>query len=152
MKLKCPISWLSVPVVQRRASRKPQKQRKRRFGVKRTAKITKKDQPDGLVYMKLPCLNPWHLFQCIADTGAWSLLQSPEWDWASFWQRAGHEDWGVNHPVPQRSEEEQRRCVAVSLHGDEGQAKRQRSTLVLSWSSLAVHGKSELTKFPFCAP
>ena len=36
----------------------------------------------------------------------------------------------------------------MSFHGDEGQAKRQRSTLVLSWSSLAVHGKSELTKFP----
>lgn len=154
MKLKCPVTWLSVPIVQRRASKKLQKKPgRRRFGVQRMAvKITKKDQADSLVYMQLPCLNPLHLFQCIADTGAWGLLQAPDWDWSSFWQNAGFEDWGAMHPVTQRCPEDQRRCIAVSVHGDEGQAKRQRSTLVLSWSSLAVHGKSELTKFPFCAP
>lgn len=115
-------------------------------------KITKRDQPDQVTYIQLPCLNPVHLFQCIVDEGAWSLIQAPDWDWASFWASAALEDWGVNHPVARRSQEEQKTCVAISFHKDEGQAKRQRSTLVLSWSSLAVHGKSELTKFPFVAP
>ena len=90
-----------MPVVQRRSSKQKLKklQSRRRFGVRRVAvKITKKDQPDQMIYMQLPCLNPFHLFQCIVDTGAWSLISAPGWGWASFWQSAALEDWGLNHP------------------------------------------------------
>ena len=56
-----------------------------------------------------------------------------------------------SHPVQQWPDERKARTVAVAWHGDEGQGKRNRSALVMSWSSLGVHRKSTHCWFPFAA-
>ena len=53
------------------------------------------------------------------------------------------------HPVQDWPESDRARAVAVSLHGDEGTGKRNRSTMIISWSPLAIHEPSMISKYPF---
>ena len=57
-----------------------------------------------------------------------------------------------NHPVQSWSTEAKSKAIAISLHGDEGSGKRTKSIMILSWSPLAVHDASMLSKYPFAAP
>ena len=152
---------MSVPILEKAPHGASAKRRKSfmRFGSRRAlragrqVKIQKKDSAARKVsWAQWPVLNPASLFKCFIEAEAFSLLQGAQWDWSDFWERASHEEWGRDHPVLQLSVEERRCAMACSLHGDEGQGKRKRNVLVLSWSSLAVHGPSELTKFVFAAP
>ncbi|CAL1162079.1 unnamed protein product [Cladocopium goreaui] len=78
------------------------------------------------------------------------LLGSPGWSWLDFWEHASKEDWAAHHPVLSLDEEQRCKAVAVTLHGDEGESKRSKNVLILSWSSIGIHGPSLKTKFPFC--
>ena len=53
------------------------------------------------------------------------------------------------HPVQGWCAEDRARAIAVSVHGDEGSGKRGQAVLLISISSLAIHGDSMYTKFPF---
>ena len=154
--LKCPVTYVSVPVLDVVAKKqhgvlKRANTRRFRFGCTR-AKLQKKDQPRKILYMQWPILNPSQLFRNIVEAEAFSLLQSEGWSWCEFWRAAASEDFMKGHPVLQFEESRQARAVGASFHGDEGEGKRKKNLLVLSWSSLAVHGPSEKTKFPFCVP
>ncbi|CAE7831362.1 Cpr [Symbiodinium necroappetens] len=92
---------------------------------------------------------PHLLFKGLIDGGLIKDL-SGDMDWLDFWDRASHEEWGRGHPVLDWSPEDRARAIAISLHGDEGQGKRGKSTMVLSWSPLAVHRPALLNKYPFC--
>ena len=48
--------------------------------------------------------------------------------------------------------EQRAKAIGISIHGDEGTGKRNRSVLILSWSSLAVSDVAMRSKYPFCAP
>ena len=97
-----------------------------------------------------PVFMPHLLFKGLIDGGMIKDL-SGDMDWLDFWDRASHEEWGRGHPVLDWSPEDRARAIAISLHGDEGQGKRGKSTMVLSWSPLAVHRPALLNKYPFCA-
>ena len=56
------------------------------------------------------------------------------------------------HPVQGWCEEDRAKAIAVSVHGDEGSGKRGKQVLLISISSLGIHGESMYTKFPFCVP
>lgn len=74
-------------------------------------------------------------------------------DWSQFWDRAkAHELWGPDHPVNRRFTASQRsQAVPVAMHGDEGQGKKSRSLMVLSWSIVNDRRKHILLyKFPIC--
>lgn len=45
--------------------------------------------------------------------------------------------------------EKRKRAIGIAAHGDEGQGKKDKSVLVLSWSSFGVHKRSTSCKFPF---
>ena len=47
------------------------------------------------------------------------------------------------------SQQDKAKAVALSFHGDEGESKKQRPILILSWSSLGIHGEALKTKIPF---
>lgn len=102
--------------------------------------------------MQWPVLNPAMLFESMVRAEAFELLQAPGFDWSDFWARAKKEDWGMQHPVHDLSLQARMKSVGITFHGDEGQAKRHRNVLILSWSSIAIHGPSLLTKFPYCVP
>lgn len=54
------------------------------------------------------------------------------------------------HPVQSFAPDLRAAACPVALHGDEGQGKRDRSLMVLSWSVLGARGKHVLLyKFPF---
>lgn len=42
-------------------------------------------------------------------------------------------------------------AYGITIHGDEGQAKRKKNVLVLSWSPIAVTKETMYSKFPFLA-
>ena len=45
-----------------------------------------------------------------------------------------------------------KKALPVAVHGDEGQGKKERSVMLISWSVLGMRNKSVLMqKFPFCA-
>ena len=46
------------------------------------------------------------------------------------------------------SAEEQATAYGITFHGDEGQTKRGRNLLILSWSALAVSGDTMYFKYP----
>ena len=159
--LKCPISMVTIPVVapaaRGRAFGLKRKKTKSRFWGQRkqpksaAKKPTKKDK-EGLpvTYMKWPVLSPAFLFEAIVKAEAWELVAAPKWCWwRDFWSPAMSEDWASNHPVYDLSLEDRKKSVACSFHGDEGQGKRSRNVLILSWSSIAITGPSEYCKFPF---
>ena len=98
----------------------------------------------------LPVLSPALLFESIIKNNAMELLGSPGWSWLDFWEHASKEDWAAHHPVLSLDEEQRCKAVAVTLHGDEGESKRSKNVLILSWSSIGIHGPSLKTKFPFC--
>lgn len=102
--------------------------------------------------MQWPVLNPASLFESIVTAQAFELLQGPDFDWADFWCQAKEEDWAAEHPVHSLAPEAKKRAVGITFHGDEGQGKRHRNVLIMSWSSIAIHGPSLLTKFPYCVP
>ena len=54
-----------------------------------------------------------------------------------------------NHPVQSWDDESRSRAFAITVHGDEGQAKRSRNMLVINWSPLGNSGLPFVTKFPF---
>ena len=113
-------------------------------------RVPKKNSlPAKIVYCQWPVINPFHLFKAIIDSGALSLLQSQVWNWGEFWSNCSAEEWSVNHPALLLDEKNKSTAMAVCFHGDEGSVKRARNVLVLSWSSIATHGPSERTKFPF---
>lgn len=54
------------------------------------------------------------------------------------------------HPVQAFRDEDKSKAHAIAVHGDEGQGKKQRSVLVVSWSCLGIRSKNVLHyKFPF---
>ena len=53
-----------------------------------------------------------------------------------------------SHPVLGWDESERKTAIAISIHGDEGQTKRGRNLLLISWSALAVSGESLYYKYP----
>ena len=56
------------------------------------------------------------------------------------------------HPVQSFTLEQQARARGLCLHGDEGQGKRERSVMLLSWSILGVRSPNVLHyKFPYAA-
>ena len=56
------------------------------------------------------------------------------------------------HPVQDWPEADRAKAVAVSLHGDERTGKRSRTTMIISWSPLAIHEPSMVSKYPFVVP
>ena len=53
-----------------------------------------------------------------------------------------------SHPVHGWSQEERATAYGISFHGDEGQTKRGRNLLILSWSAVAVSGDTMFFKYP----
>lgn len=157
--IKCPVTYVSIPVLDLKSVPPKRKRTASKFwgrgkkkNANKDAQPTKKDSDQRkIVWMQWPVISPARLFQCIIETNSMSLIQSDTFDWLSFWKHAEREDWGKQHPVHSLPEDRKSKCVGCTMHGDEGQGKRLRNILVLSWSSIAVHGPSELTKFPFAA-
>ncbi|CAK9023409.1 unnamed protein product [Durusdinium trenchii] len=102
--IKCPISYVVIPVVDKQAARalrrKPNK--KRRFNV-RNAKNTKgkKHQPtksgaapQPITQKKWPVMNPRVMLDAVAKAGANHLLEGDDFDWLEFWEAANSEPWG----------------------------------------------------------
>ena len=56
-----------------------------------------------------------------------------------------------NHPIQQWPADVRSATVGISVHGDEGQGKRDRSVLVISWSAVGISGKTFHCRFPFAA-
>eukprot|EP00913_Durusdinium_trenchii_P032143 g30100.t1 len=157
--IKCPISYVVIPVVDKQAARalrrKPNK--KRRFNV-RNAKNTKgkKHQPtksgaapQPITQKKWPVMNPRVMLDAVAKAGANHLLEGDDFDWLEFWEAAKSEPWGRSHVVQSWPAEKRKRAIGIAAHGDEGQGKKDKSVLVLSWSSFGVHKRSTSCKFPF---
>ena len=48
------------------------------------------------------------------------------------------------------SDAEKATAFPISIHGDEGQTKRSRNLLIISWSPLASSKESMYGKFPYC--
>lgn len=157
----CPVTYVTVPIADLRW--KPAKTGKAKVKLRgktafwgsrgrRRKIISKKRAETSVSYCKWPVLNPSYLFGELIRAGATEVLQSQDWSWRAFWEAAERtEDWCRNHPVLSHLDPEQRdKAVAAAFHGDEGQGKRNRNMLVLSWSSIGVHGRSEHTKLPFC--
>ncbi len=160
VELKCPVSYVSIPVMDKRClsqhGKKTQRARSVRFGVgkkkekQKKVRISKKSvKEQKVIYVQWPILKPHVVFRNIVEAKARGLLQHPTWNWTQFWNRVFQEDFGKGHPVSLFDEQAKSKSVAISFHGDEGVGKRQRNILILSWSSLAIHGPSELTKIPF---
>lgn len=158
--LKCAVSYVSIPVIDKRHlsqhGKKPRRARSARFGIgkknqkQKKVRISKKSvKEQKVIYVQWPILKPHVVFKNIVEAKAWGLVQHPNWNWTEFWDRVFQEDFGKGHPVSLFEEQAKAKSVAISFHGDEGVSKRQRNILILSWSSLAIHGPSELTKFPF---
>ena len=79
-----------------------------------------------------------------------AYLRKGNVDWNQFWDSSASELWGRGHPVQQFQLQHRSNAIGVAVHGDEGQGKRDRSVLVLSWSSLPIRQPSVLhCKFPF---
>ena len=164
--LKCPVTYIPVPVVDVRVTDEDaakierskskfwgqQKKKGKGKGKKRTKPTKKNSEKKKIRYMQWPVLNPAMLFESMVRAEAFELLQAPGFDWSDFWARAKKEDWGMQHPVHDLSLQARMKSVGITFHGDEGQAKRHRNVLILSWSSIAIHGPSLLTKFPYCVP
>ena len=161
MPLKVSLTYVKVPILDQKSEKKKKKTyskkatkfwgRGKKKGQVKRDKPTKKDSAaPKIVYTRWPVFNPYDVFESIimAD-GGMNLLQSSTWSWSQFWQQAAGDDYCKGHPVLSWSVGQQSRAVAVSFHGDEGQTKKQKNILVLSWSSLGVHGASDKTKFPF---
>ncbi|CAE7245702.1 unnamed protein product [Symbiodinium sp. CCMP2592] len=54
------------------------------------------------------------------------------------------------HALMKGGADQKAKAHAIAVHGDEGQGKKQRSVLVLSWSCLGIRGKNVLHyKLPF---
>ena len=53
-----------------------------------------------------------------------------------------------SHPVLEWTEPERQTAFGISLHGDEGQTKRGRNLLLLSWSAVATTGEPMYFKYP----
>ncbi len=158
MIIKCPLTYISVPVIDRKSTRQVPRSAKRKAVSriwstgkrKKKAAIGKKSKvAPKIIYQSWPVINPALLFRRLVQTDR-RLLCGSDYSWLAFWDKAQSEDWGVNHPVMKLPEKERSKAIACSFHGDEGQTKRQKNCMVLSWSSIAVSGKSELTKFPYC--
>lgn len=164
--LKVPITYISIPILDRRYLAKAKKPKRSKSSstriwgrkgntrgkARKTAALKKTKCTPPTVYCQWPVLNPAHVFSQLVASQSFSLLQADGWSWHSFWQTAASEDFGRSHPVLEMDVSQQDKAVAISFHGDEGSGKRQKNVLILSWSSTAVHGKSELTKFPFAVP
>ena len=159
--LKVQVTYVSVPVIDKKYWPRPKLKkaasriwgRRARPKAQAKRKPTKKDtEPRRICWIHWPVLSPAKLFQAIVESDSMSLLHHPDFDWCAFWERASEEDWGRQHPVVKNFDAKARaRAIAATFHGDEGEGKRGRNTLILSWSSIGVHGPSSLTKFPFCA-
>ena len=168
--LKCSLTYISIPVADVRyaeladaCGQKTQtkskiwgngKKKKQQAKAKaKRKKPTKKDKRmQKIRYVQWPVMNPQKLFHQIIQASAMSLVQSENWCWLDFWGKVQHKDFAKDHPVLQLEPSLQRKAVAITVHGDEGQSKRSRNILIVSWSSIAIHGPSLHTKFPFCAP
>lgn len=53
------------------------------------------------------------------------------------------------HPVQCWSDEAKAAACGIMVHGDEGQGKKGRSVLVISWSTIGIGGKTYQCRFPF---
>ena len=159
--VKCPVTYISVPVLDKRFVQKPKtsrakskmwslKNRKGKQKLRKGTGVTKKKPEVKVVYQLWPVINPAELFKKLIHETDHRLICGEGWCWKTFWQQASKEQWCQGHPVLELSEELRSKAVAATFHGDEGQCKRSRNCLILSWSSIAVTGRSEVTKFPFC--
>ena len=45
-----------------------------------------------------------------------------------------------------------KKAYGITLHGDEGQGKRGRNVMIISWSPLAITKETMYSKFPYCDP
>ena len=57
-----------------------------------------------------------------------------------------------SHPAQSWCERDRARAAVCALHGDEGEGKRQKNILILSFSPLATHGAHWRSKFVFADP
>ncbi|CAK9087137.1 unnamed protein product [Durusdinium trenchii] len=94
-------------------------------------------------------MNPRVMLDAVAKAGANHLLEGDDFDWLEFWEAANSEPWGRSHVVQSWPAEKRKRAIGIAAHGDEGQGKKDKSVLVLSWSSFGVHKRSTSCKFPF---
>ena len=44
------------------------------------------------------------------------------------------------------------KAYGITLHGDEGEGKRQRNVLVISWSPLGMTKEAMYSKYPYAVP
>ena len=157
--LKVPITYIAIPILDKRflpkKGRRVQqkywgKGNRRKRQAKKTGPVKRCNAKPVIVNVQWPVLNPYLVFSELIRAEAFTLLAADGWDWCDFWQTAAaSEDWMESHPVLNEPASVQAHAVGATWHGDEGQGKRSKNLLVLSWSSIAVSGKSELTKFPF---
>ncbi|CAK9057737.1 unnamed protein product, partial [Durusdinium trenchii] len=133
--VKCPISYVVVPVVdmsiQRRTVRKPKRGNHRKFRAvpKPKGRPKKKGCPEPvIVYKKWPVFAPHKMLSALHDAGALHL---------------------VTHPVHQLPDAAKAASAGIMLHGDEGQGKSSKSVLVISWSAMGIGGKTSQCRFPF---
>ena len=54
-----------------------------------------------------------------------------------------------SHPVHQLPDAAKAASVAIMVHGDEGQGKRNKNVLVVSWSAMGIGNKTYQCRFPF---
>ena len=154
--LKVPITYITIPILDKRLVPKRGRRVQHKLwgrgkrGKRKNGPSKKCKAKPVFVNVQWPVLNPYLVFSELVRAGAFALLAADGWDWRNFWQTAAaSEDWMEAHPVLNEPASAQAHAVGATWHGDEGQGKRSKNILVLSWSSIAVHGKSELTKFPF---
>lgn len=158
--LKCSVTFVSIPVADKKFVKKRAAVKKaatRRWGVKRRVQrggnrtcLKKGKEPQKLKHTHWPVLSPADMFAALIGAGALCLLQADGFCWSDFWSKASKEDW-CPKPILTMTEERRRKTFGLMVHGDEGEGKRQKNVLVLSWSSIGTTGRSELTKFPFAA-
>ena len=157
MRLKVPVTTCSVFIkdavtLQRKPAAKSKAKAKAkararlvRMRPKKKSKTAAKATPKCVQW---PVFLPHLVCKGLIDGGLIKDLAG-DMDWLDFWDKASHEEWGRGHPVLDWSPEDRARAVAISLHGDEGQGKRGKSTMILSWSPLAVHRPALMNKYPF---
>ena len=57
-----------------------------------------------------------------------------------------------SHPAQQLEPSLRKKAYGISLHGDEGQGKRGRNVMIMSWSPLGMTKETMYSKFPYLDP
>ena len=100
------------------------------------------------------------------------VLRIGDLDWLDFWEKVKSEPWGSSlactnlclttsvtsnepdfsprsHPIHDWPDADRASAVGIAFHGDEGQGKKNKNLLILSWSSMGVNKRSTHCRFPF---